>query len=181
MNIINISNFKSKQYLNLKENKNIKHKPDSEILDSTSLIVEDQLSISEDYREVLKEKRTSMLEDLEEDFHLIEHFKEEMKAFNEEENPYSAELKCILISLRIINGDDVPEKDKSFLMEHKPEMYGNATLLRRTNKDPKKHKSIIDDKNEDNLEELSSQTQDLISKLSPEESTSSKDTLASDP
>lgn len=105
---------------------------------------------------------------------MIEHFKKEMEAFNEEENPYSVELKCILISLRIINGDKVPEKDKSFLMEHKPEMYGNAILLRRINKDPKKHKSLIEDNNEDNLEELSSETKELISELSLEDSISTK-------
>ncbi len=174
MNIINISRIKSQQYMNLKDSKNKTPKDDSDILNSENMIKEDQLTISEEAKETIKEKRDSMIDELDENFHLIEHFKEEMKAFNEEENPYSVELKCLLISLRIINGDEVPQKDKNFLMEHKPEMYGNAILLRKINSEPKKHKSLLEDDNED-IDELSIETQELLSTLSSETSSSTNE------
>lgn len=174
MNIINISRIKSQQYVNLKESKSKKQEDDSEILDSENIVQEDKLTISEEAKETIKEKRELMLEEVEENLHLIEHFKEEMKAFNEDENPYTVELKCLLISLRIINGDEVPQKDKNFLMENKPEMYGNAILLRRINSEPKKHKSLLEDDKED-IEELSMESQELLSELSTEASSPTND------
>lgn len=180
MNIINVSRIKCLEDINLKENRTITSEDDFNIVNSDNTINKDHLTISEESKKILKDKKALMLEEVEEQFHLIENFKEEMKASNDDENPYTIELKCLLISLRIISGDEVPQKDKSFLMEHKPEMYGNAILLRRINKDPKKYKSLIGDEGENDIEELCDEMADLISKVSSEESTSTKDMQSSE-
>lgn len=58
--------------------------------------------------------------------------------------------------MRIMNGDSVPNKDKAYLLEHYPQMYTNAELLKRKNDNPKKYKSLLeDDKEEDVVEGVS--------------------------
>lgn len=94
---------------------------------------EENLSSNNNYLKIVKE----MLENLQID--------------SEEENDYfSDRLKCIKIAMRIINGDEVPEKDKKFLAKTDPEMYFKAILLKRQNENAKKYDSVLNDKKTDN-------------------------------
>ena len=65
------------------------------------------------------------------------------------DNPYMDKIKCLQIAMRIMNGDHVPTKDRQFLLENEPQMYSQALLLRRNNNDPKKYKSLIEDKKDE--------------------------------
>lgn len=65
------------------------------------------------------------------------------------------QLKCMKIAMRIMAGDDVPVKDHQFLVEHAPELYGKAIMMRIQKEDPIKHKRLSEDKDfPDPLEEI---------------------------
>lgn len=59
------------------------------------------------------------------------------------------QMQCFVIAMRIISGDNVPNKDRAFLAEHEPEMLGRALLLARTKEKPKDYKSILEDEKVD--------------------------------
>jgi len=54
-------------------------------------------------------------------------------------------LKAQEIARRIMKGDNVPQKDYDFLMEHDPDLFKKAVSLRRfDNDDPKDHDALSD-------------------------------------
>ena len=75
------------------------------------------------------------------------------------EDMYEAFSKCIKIAARISKGDIVPMKDMKYLAEHEPDMYKQAILMRMPNDKPKKHKSLVDDEDE-NTDEIQSSGDD---------------------
>jgi len=56
--------------------------------------------------------------------------------------------KALLIMMRIIKGDIVPDKDDKFLLENYPEMHMRAWMLRAQKEHPEEHKSVFDDDND---------------------------------
>ncbi len=54
-------------------------------------------------------------------------------------------IKCMKISMRIINGDRVPAQDEKLLLENYPEMYSSAKILATRNEDAKEHDSLADE------------------------------------
>ena len=91
---------------------------------------------------------------------MLKQLRESSKA--SPDDPFTIRLKCIEIAIRIRNGDNVPNKDKRFLLENEPEMYSTALLFRRKNDNPKKYKSILEDEKDD----LSEESPDAISSVS---------------
>ncbi|MBR5090980.1 MAG: hypothetical protein IK093_16250 [Ruminiclostridium sp.] len=75
----------------------------------------------------------------------LEASKKEADAMGDEFETFS---KCMKIASRIAKGDIVPPKDIKYLMEHEPDLYKQAILLRVPNDKPKKHKSVLDDEDE---------------------------------
>lgn len=80
---------------------------------------------------------------------------EEMLKNSREQSENSAEefdslSKCMTIAARIMNGDHVPQKDHKYLAEKYPELYEQAILLRRVNRDPKDYKALTEDEEEEN-------------------------------
>lgn len=53
--------------------------------------------------------------------------------------------KCIIIAMRIMNGDRVPFEDHRFLLENEPEMYYKALMMRRIKEDPEEYDRISED------------------------------------
>jgi len=58
---------------------------------------------------------------------------------------YDTLRKCMIIAMRIMDGDIVPKEDYRFLAEHEPEMYKRAIFLRQQKEDPEKHKRLSED------------------------------------
>lgn len=80
---------------------------------------------------------------------------EEMLKNSREQSEQSAESfddlgKCMTIAARIMNGDNVPQKDHRFLAEKYPELYERAILLRRVNPEPKDYDSLLEDEEDEN-------------------------------
>lgn len=99
----------------------------------------DILSISEQARALLEEERYK------------EHLLEELKKMElDTQSPLDPLVKCIKISMRIIAGDNVPEQDEAYLLEHFPEMYSSAMTFRRQKEDAKNYDSLIEDDKNDN-------------------------------
>ena len=75
----------------------------------------------------------------------LESSKKESEAMEE---GFAVFGKCLTIAQRITRGDTVPTKDIKYLMEHEPDLYKQAILMRQPNNDPKKHKSVLEDEDE---------------------------------
>jgi len=126
--------------------------PSSESLIPYKDLNQDTVSISVEAKNLLAEDENLMNRNLEE-------FKEMMKQLRESsdgKNPYIDRIKCIQIAMRIMSGDNVPNKDKYFLAENEPQMYSNALLLRKQNDKPKDYDSILEDDEGDAMIDASS-------------------------
>lgn len=152
----------------------VQHKSSLESLISDANINDDTVSISDEAKELLEEDKGLIFND-EDLFDVTEMLKQLRESSKTSPNdPLVVRLKCMIIAMRISSGDNVPSKDKRFLLENEPKMYSSAILLRKENDNPKKYKSILEDENDDPLEESS----DVISSVSEgitEESISDED------
>jgi hypothetical protein len=79
--------------------------------------------------------------------------KEELEAAREAAKAQADYFKimriCMEIAARIIRGDNVPQSDEDFLLEHAPGLYKIAMSVRNYNKeDPEDHESLLDDDKE---------------------------------
>lgn len=84
----------------------------------------------------------------------LESAKEQSEAI---EDSFSAFSKCMTIAHRITKGDKVPLKDMKYLMEHEPDLYKQAILMRQPNPKPKEHKSVLEEDDEQTSTEEYSQ------------------------
>ncbi len=79
-------------------------------------------------------------------------YQQELEAADEQaeavEESFSTFGKCMRIAMRITNGDKVPLKDIDFLMEHEPDLYKQAIMMRRPNDEPKEWESVLDEEDE---------------------------------
>ncbi len=75
----------------------------------------------------------------------LESAKEQGEAI---EDSFSTFSKCMTIAHRITKGDKVPLKDMKYLMEHEPDLYKQAILMRQPNPKPKEHKSVLEEDDE---------------------------------
>lgn len=79
-------------------------------------------------------------------------YQQELEAADEQaeavEESFSTFGKCMRIAMRITNGDKVPLKDIDFLMEHEPDLYKQAIIMRRPNDEPKEWESVLDEDDE---------------------------------
>lgn len=66
--------------------------------------------------------------------------------------------RCLTIASRISRGDTVPMKDMKYLAEHEPDLFKQAILLRVPNDHPKKHKSVLEDDEEEQQTEPASES-----------------------
>ena len=107
---------------------------------------EQQKKQAEEQAAKQKEQEQKMLEEQ------LKSSKEEAEAM---EDMFEAFAKCIKIAARITKGDIVPMKDMKYLAEHEPDMYKQAILMRMPNDHPKKHKSLVNDEDEDTDDTMS--------------------------
>ncbi len=101
----------------------------------------DVLKISQAAREAAQQKTRQM-----------EMLRQQLEAGNQQAKEtakgFETKLNCILIAIRVMNGDRVPLKDMQYLRENEPEMYAQAILLRRKNDRPKDYKSVVEKRGE---------------------------------
>jgi len=125
---------------------------------------DDTVTISSEAQELYSKKEIFM-DELNNRLDYYQELFEQLDNIDNSENPYMDKIKCLQIAIRIISGDKVPMKDEKFLMEHEPEMYFRAILLRRQKEDPKKYKSLVDDDkdSDDIIEAVSNNSEDEVS------------------
>lgn len=116
------------------------------------LVMQQQTSSPNEYTLSISDEASALLAEFENLKEMFERGKEASEGAGE---AMDDKLKCLLIAMRIMNGDKVPIKDRRFLSEKEPAMYANALLLQRQNSDPKKYKSLLKDKEDDPGAELS--------------------------
>ena len=85
---------------------------------------------------------------------LLEELKRSRESTESAKDSSDDFIKCLLIAQRIMSGDRVPLKDEKFLAENQPDLYLRAILMKSTKSDPKKYKSLIEDKEDDMVSEV---------------------------
>ncbi len=86
--------------------------------------------------------------------------------------------KALAIARRIMRGDKVPPKDESFLFRYNSDLYLKAKTMAMQNQKPKKHKSLMDEKEEKGTVCISMCSDSIESggeSVSPEESEDSEE------
>lgn len=66
----------------------------------------------------------------------------------------SVMAKCMRISIRIVQGDNVPPQDDKYLAEHNPELHMRSWMMRIPKADPEDHDSILDEENNGDLAKM---------------------------
>ncbi len=86
----------------------------------------------------------------------LEQMRETEKQTEKSGKKFTDYGKLLKIAMRIMNGDKVPMADRKKLAEEMPDLYKQATLMRRTDNDkPKKYKSEYeDDKDKSTVEKM---------------------------
>ena len=86
----------------------------------------------------------------------LEQMREAEKQAEKSGKKFTDYGKLLKIAMRIMNGDKVPMADRKKLAEEMPDLYKQATLMRRTDNDkPKKYKSEYeDDKDKSTVEKM---------------------------
>lgn len=86
----------------------------------------------------------------------LEQMREAEKQAEKSGKKFTDYGKLLKIAMRIMNGDKVPMADRKKLAEEMPDLYKQATLMRRTDNDkPKKYKSEYeDDKEKSTVEKM---------------------------
>lgn len=67
-------------------------------------------------------------------------------------NPYDELMKCLQIASRILKGDKVPQEDINFLVKHQPDLYSATMIMKQNKEDPKVHESLLDEKNQSEVD-----------------------------
>lgn len=86
----------------------------------------------------------------------LEQMREAEKQSEKNGKKFTDYGKLLKIAMRIMNGDKVPIADSKKLAEEMPDLYKQATLMRRTDNDkPKKYKSEYEkDKDKSTVEKM---------------------------
>ena len=87
----------------------------------------------------LRNHHNRMLEDLRKVSQQMQQAREAGEAAAE---AWRIKLKALRIATRIMNGDNVPQADYDFLMEHNPALYKLALSVRIPNEDPYDHDAL---------------------------------------
>lgn len=138
-----------------------KYKPLFPIMPSSDPLLFDKdfkdiVSISEEAKDLFAEEK--ILINLNEDPNEIREMLRQLREAADAENPYMDRIRCLKIAMSIMNGDNVPNKDKQFLMENEPQMYSNAILFRRKNEKAKDLDSVLEEDTDDTAIDESSPT-----------------------
>jgi len=147
MNVKKISGNSVEQNVLYKSKNPTPIKASSESLISYKNFVNDIVSISEEAKKHLTEDKN--LINFDENLSELKDMLNKLDESSDSGDHYTDLIKCIQIAMRIMSGDSVPNKDKSFLAEHEPQMYSNAMLLKQKNDKPKKYDSILEDEKHD--------------------------------
>lgn len=102
----------------------------------------------------------------------LEMLREELKNSKEQADAaaegFESFGKCLTIAQRITRGDNVPMKDMKYLMEHEPDLYKQAIMLRQPNDDPKNYKSVLDEDDTENASDEAIDSSDSPSSTASE-------------
>ncbi len=150
MNIPNINSTTSKANVTYSLKNFTPRKQPLESANLLPVAKDDTVSISDEAKALFNEEKEKFLEINNFSQEELNAMLESHKAATDDSNsPLKTQLLCFKIAMRIISGDNVPNKDMAFLAEHEPGMLSRAMLLRRHNKDPKDHKSLLDNEQSD--------------------------------
>lgn len=80
---------------------------------------------------------------------LARAFSKAGKTNKKKKTPSKNLSRALAIARRIMRGDKVPPKDESFLFRFNSDLYLKAKMMAMINENPKKHKSLLEEEQED--------------------------------
>lgn len=120
---------------------NLKAKREEEALKKEEEIKEKE-KLRKEKEEQEKKAKQQELESLNQQ---LESAKEQADAIGDS---FKDTSKCLLIAMRITRGDIVPQKDMKFLMDHEPDLFKQAIMLRQPKENPEECESVLEDEEE---------------------------------
>lgn len=104
----------------------------------------DKAIISDEARKLMADNENSDISSktLNESKEILKDLKE---LSTQKNDVYGVYIKCLQISSRIINGDNVPAEDIQFLAEKEPKLFTDSILLRQEKRNPKDYDSLLED------------------------------------
>jgi hypothetical protein len=100
----------------------------------------------------LEERKETLAREMERAHAESESLRKQMEGARQQGESMAEQLgiiqKCMIIAMRIMNGDIVPKEDYEFLAEHDPELYSKAIMLRRVKDDPDEYDRLSEDEEE---------------------------------
>lgn len=132
-------------------------------------IRQDSIAISEEAKAFAAKQTSGTM-----DASMQDDLKAQMKQSEDEGSAYQTYIKCMRIALRIMNGDEVPEEDRKFLMDNEPELYAKAITLRMEKEDPEEYDSLL---TEEDLADPEAKETPLDAATEPPESDAAADAL----
>ena len=95
-------------------------------------------------------KKITRLKEMSNEFERFTERLEEMRKQSQASSEfYETQRKCMLIAMRIMQGDNVPHEDIAYLVENAPEMYAKAIIMRIQKEDPEDHERVSEEKEDD--------------------------------
>ncbi|MCL2171640.1 MAG: hypothetical protein FWB71_05745 [Defluviitaleaceae bacterium] len=108
--------------------------------------------------------RSRVLDDLR---RMREQMEQAAEASREQAAHWRNQRKAMKIAMRIIRGDNVPQQDYDFLLEHNPGLFKLAVSLRdMNNDDPEDHDALSEREGDDLVEQLQGYVDAMISRSS---------------
>lgn len=107
------------------------------------------LKISDEGKQKL-EAQKNFLESLQSQWESIESQQDS------EEESWDVYGKCLKIAMSIVSGDNVPQQDIQYLMEHNMDLYTQAMSMRIPKEDPEDCDSVLEEEEEGGEEDATS-------------------------
>lgn len=101
----------------------------------------------------LEQLRQQKQQEYEQAMKQLQKMREEKQKSDDEGDKFTDYAKLLKIAMRIMNGDKVPTSDRKKLAEEMPDLYQQATLMRSSNKNPKKYKKEFEDEEDKTVTE----------------------------
>lgn len=130
--------------INKKHTQQAQQSPGS-VLQEAENIIKDSVEISADSRQMARtpiDEQAEMASRYQEMLDQLEKAREQGDAMADS---MRLRMKCLLIAMRIMSGDEVPVQDYRYLAKNDLELYAKAVSMRVEKENPKKHKRVSED------------------------------------
>jgi len=127
-----------KQELAVKANTREQQAPEAPEIEDKVEISDEARAKSDDFQKMLEDMRSEMRA-------LREELKRAGEAGEGAAEAWKEKIRCLIIAMRIMSGDIVPEQDHRYLREKDMDLYCRAIMMRVEKEDPDEYDRLSED------------------------------------